>query len=411
MFAETPNYKMMKKQFFWGIFFAALILTSCKTNREESISDVIERGLLRSTEQALLMSKALEGQEGRLPKSIKPDGTLETSDYAWWCSGFFPGELWYLYENNPTDELKNYAKLYTARVEPAKNLTNTHDLGFMLYCSFGNGYRLTKNPGYRDVLITGVHSLATRYNPTVGAIRSWDFNKNVWQFPVIIDNMMNLEFFIWASRATGDPSFKEMALSHADKTLQNHFRPDNSCYHVVSYDTITAKPHIKQTHQGFSDNSSWARGQAWALYGYTMMFRKTGELIYLEQARCIAQFIMNHPNLPEDKVPYWDFDDPGIPNVPRDASAAAIIASALVELSQMDSGDFGKECLAFAEQQIRSLTSPQYLAEPGTNQYFVLKHSTGNLPGKSEVDVPLSYADYYYVEALMRLKKIQVNNK
>jgi len=400
----------MKKQFILGLFIPALLFASCNTEKKEPMSKVIERGLARSTEQALLMSKELEDKEGRLPKTIKPDGTLETSDYAWWCSGFFPGELWYLYESNPTDELKKYAELYTNRVEPAKTLTDTHDLGFMLYCSFGNGYRITGNPTYKEVMVTGANSLATRYNPAIGVIRSWDFNKDVWQFPVIIDNMMNLEFFTWASRATGNPEYKEMALSHADKTIQHHFRPDNSCYHVVSYDTITGVPHIRQTHQGLADESSWARGQAWALYGYTMMFRETAEPIYLEQARCIAQFIMNHPNLPEDKVPYWDFDDPKIPDVPRDASAAAIMASAFIELSQMDNSQFGKDCLTLAEQQLRSLTSPEYLAEKGSNQFFVLKHSTGHLPGNSEVDVPLSYADYYYVEALLRMKKV-IGNK
>lgn len=396
----------MKKQFVLGLFIPALLLSSCNTEKQESISAVVERGLIRSTEQALLMANELESQEGKLPKTINKEGALETSDYGWWCSGFFPGELWYLYENNPTDELKKYAELYTDRVEPAKNLTNTHDLGFMLYCSFGNGYRITNNPAYKDIMITGANSLATRYNPTIGAIRSWDFNKAVWQFPVIIDNMMNLEFFTWASRATGDTKFKEMALSHADKTIQHHFRKDNSSYHVVSYDTLTGVPHIKQTHQGLADESAWARGQAWALYGYTTMYRETAEPIYLEQARCIAQFIMNHPNLPEDKIPYWDFDDPNIPNVPRDASAAAIIASALIELSQMDNGQFGKDCFALAEQQLRSLTSPEYLAEKGTNQFFALMHSTGSLPGNSEVDVPLSYADYYYVEALLRMKRV-----
>ncbi len=407
MFARTPNkLQKMKKQLLWGLLIPALLLPSCNTNKQENISDVIERGLTRSTEQALLMAKELENQDGKLPKSINKEGTLETSTYKWWCSGFFPGELWYLYENNQTEELKKYAELYTSRVEPAKVLTNTHDLGFMLYCSFGNGYRITNNPAYKEVLITGANSLSTRFNPTIGVIKSWDFNNNVWQYPVIIDNMMNLELFTWASRATGDSKYKEMALSHADKTIQNHFREDYSSFHVVSYDTITGVPHIKQTHQGFADESAWSRGQAWALYGYTMMYRETAEPTYLEQARGIAKLIMNHPNLPEDKIPYWDFNDPKIPDVPRDASAAAIIASALIELSQMDNSQFGKDCLTLAEQQLRSLSSPEYLAETGTNQYFVLKHSTGNLPQNSEVDVPLSYADYYYVEALLRLKKI-----
>ncbi|MDH6305978.1 unsaturated chondroitin disaccharide hydrolase [Parabacteroides sp. PF5-5] len=388
------------------LLFSAICILFAGCNNQEPLSSVIERGLNRSTEQALLMAKELENQEGKFPKTIGKDGNLETSDYGWWCSGFFPGELWYLYEYTQNPELKKYAQLYTDRVEPAKNLTNTHDLGFMLFCSFGNGYRITQNPHYKEVMITGAHSLATRYNPTVCAIRSWDFNKDKWQYPVIIDNMMNLEFFSWIAKETGDKQFSEMADSHAMKTKEHHFRPDFSSYHVVSYDTISGEPHIKQTHQGFADESAWARGQAWALYGYTVMARETGNIKYLELARHIADFIMNHPNLPEDKIPYWDFDDPKIPNVPRDASAAAIMASALIELSQLDTTPLGKEWLALAEQQIRSLSTPEYLAEAGSNRYFSIMHCTGHLPGNSEVDVPLSYADYYYVEALLRLKKL-----
>ena len=394
----------MNKHFYLSIISLGLLLSGC--NSTESLESVIERGLNRSTEQGLLMAKVLESQEGRLPKTIAKDGTLETSDFKWWCCGFFPGQLWYLYENNPTPELKKYAELYTDRVEPAKLRTNTHDIGFMLYCSFGNGYRLTQNPHYKEVMITGAHSLATRYNPIICSIRSWDHNRDKWQFPVIIDNMMNLELFTWMGKDVGDSQFTEMANSHAMTTLANHYRPDYSCYHVVSFDTITGKPEKKQTHQGLSDESAWARGQAWGLYGYTLMARETGDNAYLEQARHIAAFMMNHPRMPEDKIPYWDFDDPKIPDVPRDASAAAIMASALIDLSQLDKTDMGKQYLAYAEQQIRSLTSPVYLAETGTNHNFVLMHSTGHLPNNSEVDVPLSYADYYYVEALMRLKKL-----
>ncbi|MDL2281909.1 glycoside hydrolase family 88 protein [Parabacteroides sp. OttesenSCG-928-G06] len=383
-----------------------LCLMACQTEKQEPLANVIERGLTRSAEQALLMAKELENQEGLLPKTLKKDGTLATSDYNWWCCGFFPGELWYLYENNPSPELKKYAEMFTDRVEPVKNKRNTHDLGFMINCSFGNGYRLTKNPHYLEVMETGAHSLASRYSSTVCAIRSWDFNRNKWQFPVIIDNMMNLEFLTNVARLTGDTQFEEIANSHAKTTMAHHFRPDYSSYHVVSYDTITGLPHIKQTHQGYSDESAWARGQAWAIYGYAMMARETGNTEYLEQAKNVAKFIMNHPRLPEDKVPYWDFDSPEIPETVRDASAAAIIASGLIELSQLDSSDFGGQCLELAEQMIRSLTSPEYLAETGTNGNFVLKHSTGSYPSSSEVDVPLSYADYYYVEALMRLKKL-----
>lgn len=388
------------------MFAALLWLASCSNvPQEEPLTDVIERGLTVSTEQALRMAKELEPQDGRLPKSIK-DGKLETSDCYWWCSGFFPGELWYLYENNPTPELERYAKLFTERLEEVQYVTNNHDVGFMLYCSYGNGYRLTKDPAYEKVLITGAHSLSTRFRPMVGAIRSWDFNKDKWQYPVIIDNMMNLELLTWAAKETGDTHFRDIAIVHADKTIANHFRPDYSTFHVVSYDTITGVPHAKVTHQGYADSSAWARGQSWALYGYTMMARETGKTEYLDQARQIARFLMNHPHMPADKVPYWDYDAPDIPDAPRDASSAAIMASALIELSQLAPSEEAAGYLDFAEQQLRSLSSPAYLAEVGTNCNFILKHSTGSLPENSEVDVPLSYADYYYVEALMRLKKV-----
>ena len=373
--------------------------------QEEPLSGVIERGLNVSRQQTLLLAKEMEAKENRLPKTYE-NGVLQTANYKSWISGFFPGVLWYLYEDTPTEELKKYAELYTLRVLPAKDMTSTHDLGFMLYCSFGNGYRLTGNKSYMDVMKVGAESLASRYNDKVGAIKSWNSNKK-WQFPGIIDNMMNLEFLSFMALNTGNNRFKEIADKHAKTTLSNHFRSDNSCYHVVSYDTITGIPHAKQTHQGYADNSSWARGHAWALYGYTMMYRETNNKVYLEQARKVALFIKNHPNLPEDKVPYWDFDAPDIPKAYRDASAAAIMASAFLELSSLDKSEDRIEWLKLGEQQIRSLSSPLYLAEPNTNGGFILKHSVGNFNKKSEVDVPLTYADYYYVEALLRLKRMQ----
>lgn len=396
----------MNERFCLMMLATTLVLSSCSNvPQEEPLAKVIEHGLEVSTGQALLMAKELKDQEGRLPKSVK-EGKLETSDCYWWCSGFFPGELWYLYENNPTPELKEYAELFTDRLEDVQYVTDNHDVGFMLYCSYGNGFRLTHNPEYRKVLLTGAASLCTRFNPMIKAIRSWDFtNGGKWQYPVIIDNMMNLELLTWASKASGDSRFHDIAVTHANTTAENHFRDDYSSYHVVSYDTITGVPHIKMTHQGYADESAWARGQAWALYGYTMMARETGNPDYLAQARHIAFFLMTHPNMPADKVPYWDYNAPDIPNTPRDASAAAIMASALIELSQIDKSGEAEKYLDFAKQQVRSLSSPEYLAEKGTNCYFILKHSTGHLPGNSEVDVPLSYADYYYVEALMRLKK------
>lgn len=401
----NTKYLRMKKNLL-NCFLLALALCSCSTNQEsESMKSVVERGLQRSAEQSLLMASSLENVEGKLPKSIK-DGKLETSGYQWWCSGFFPGVLWYLYEYNPTAEMKKYAEMYTQRVEKAQFVTDNHDVGFMINCSYGNGYRLTGNKVYENTMIQAAKSLSTRYKPNVGLIRSWDFNKKIWQYPVIIDNMMNLELLMKVGKMVNDSTYINIALSHADNTMKNHFRPDYSCYHVVSYDTITGQPHIKQTHQGYADDSSWARGQAWAIYGYTMMYKESGKKDYLIQANNIAKYLMGHPKMPADKVPYWDFDCPDIPNTPRDASAAAIMASALIDLSQLNHDDFGNKCLAYAEDQIRSLTSPEYLAEKGTNCNFILKHSTGHKPGNSEVDVPLSYADYYYVEALMRLKNL-----
>lgn len=370
------------------------------------MSEVISLGLDRAKEQSILMAEALKDKPGRLPKSTDKEGKLSTSDSRWWCSGFFPGVLWYVYEGTNDPELKEWARMYTARIEREKYTTNNHDVGFMLYCSFGNGLRLGGYDAYKEVLLTGTESLSTRYKDNVGAIRSWDWNQKVWQYPVIIDNMMNLELMMWAAKESGNKRFAEMAKSHADKTMKNHFRNDYSCYHVVSYDTITGKPHKKQTWQGYADESAWARGQAWALYGYTMMYRETGEKRYLNHAKKVAEYIMNHPNLPEDKIPYWDFNAPQIPNEERDASAGALIASALIELSQYTKGDFSKKCLDVAETQVRALTSDAYLAEEGTNANFILKHSVGAKPLKSEVDVPLTYADYYYVEALIRYKKL-----
>ena len=266
----------------WGLF-----LVSCETR--EPMAEVIARGLEVSKRQAVFLAKEVENQKGRLPRTYE-GGELKTSDYRAWISGFFPGVLWYLYENTPTDELKRYAELYTERVESAKDMTTTHDLGFMLYCSFGNGYRLAKNPHYLEVMTVGAESLATRYDERVKAIKSWNSNEK-WQFPVIIDNMMNLEFLFFLAKTTGEKRLMNMADSHAQTTLRHHFRDDYSCYHVVSYDTLSGQPHFKGTHQGYADNSAWARGQAWALYGYTMMYRETGKTEYLEQARKVASYI------------------------------------------------------------------------------------------------------------------------
>jgi unsaturated chondroitin disaccharide hydrolase len=339
----------------------------------------------------------------RFPQSVKKDGVLDTRTSDWWCSGFFGGSLWYLYEYTKDDKWKEAADKWTMAVEKEKYNKTTHDLGFMLYCPFGNGYRLTKNEKYKDIMLVGAESLATRFNPKIGLIKSWEEFKG-FDYPVIIDNMMNLEFLLWAAKASGNNKFYELSITHAENTLKNHFRKDYSSYHVVCYDT-TGKVLARKTNQGAADESAWARGQAWAVYGYTMMYRETENKKYLKQAINIAKFIANHPNLPSDKIPYWDFNAPNIPNEERDASAAAITASALLELYTYTND---KAHFRLAEDMLRSLSSKAYTANLGENNNFLLKHSVGSKPYKSEVDTPIIYADYYYLEALLRYSRIKL---
>lgn len=275
----------------------------------------------------------------------------------------------------------------------------------MLYCSYGNGFRLTNSPKYKDILVQGAKSLCKRYNKNVGCIQSWD----PWggmTFPVIIDNMMNLEYLFWATKATGDSSFYKIAVSHADKTLMNHFRTDYSSYHVVDYDSISGKVLKKRTVQGASVESAWARGQSWGLYGFTIMYRETKNIKYLNQAMKIADYIIGR--LPADYIPFWDFDVPQDGSEPKDASAAAIASSALLELSKYVDKATSNRYYQVAEKILTNLSSPLYFTKPGEYDGFIIKHCVGHKPAKSEIDVPLIYADYYYIEALLRYQ--QINN-
>lgn len=339
------------------------------------------------------------GREKAVPRTIHDDGTLSVVPGGDWTSGFFPGTLWYMYELTGDPAWMEKAEHYTAKLEQEMYNRSNHDVGFRMYCSYGNALRLAGDSAYIPILVQSAKTLISRYYETTGCIRSWDFNQENWQCPVIIDNMMNLELLFWASRQTGDPIYHDIALEHALTTLQNHFRPDHSSVHVVDYDTITGEVRQKNTHQGHADGSSWARGQAWGLYGYTMTYRFTRDQRFLEQAENIARFLLNHPRLPEDGVPYWDFDAPGIPEEPRDASAGAIMVSALYELSSFsEDGDLFR---ASADLILESLGT-NYVSPEGENFGFILDHSVGSKPAGSEVDVPLIYADYYFLEALVR---------
>jgi unsaturated chondroitin disaccharide hydrolase len=336
------------------------------------------------------------------PRTLE-NGNLKLVASKDWTSGFFPGELWYLYELTKNNFWKQEAIKYTALIEKEKFNGGTHDMGFKVYCSFGNAYRLTQNQKDKEVIIQSAKTLITRFNPKVGAIRSWDHNSDKWDFPVIIDNMLNLELLFEATKLTGDSIYYQIAVKHANTTLKNHFRPDFSTWHVIGYNPLTGVVEKKNTHQGYNDDSAWARGQAWAIYGYTMCYRYTKNPIYLKQAQNIAGFILNHKNLPSDLIPYWDFNAPEIPKEPRDASAASVIASALLELSTYTKSE---NYLNKAIQIINTLAS-KYNFKMGDGKGFILDHSTGSKPFKSEVDVPLSYADYYYLEALTRANRLK----
>lgn len=341
------------------------------------------------------------------PRSIDKDGNLVLVGPKDWCSGFFAGTLWQMYQYSHMQFWRENAVSNTWLIESAKWYKGTHDLGFMIGDSFGKAYQLTGEQSYRDVMLQAARTLCTRYSPKVGCIRSWDHNADRWTFPVIIDNMMNLEILFEAYKLTGDKSFYDIAVSHANVTIKNHFRDDYSSYHVVDYDPVTGTVRSRVTHQGYSDDSFWSRGQGWALYGYTMCYRYTHDLRYLEQAKNIAKFLFSLKNMPEDGIFFWDMKDPSIPDVPRDASAAALVASAFYELQAYVGAELGKQYIAYADKIVNSLID-HYQAPVGSNQGFLLLHSTGNKPANSEIDVPINYADYFYMEALRR-KSMLVN--
>jgi rhamnogalacturonyl hydrolase YesR len=371
-------------------------------NKSGKMAQLIDEQFKFADQQYKVLAKNVP--DDVMPKTYyEKTDKVETSDTKWWCSGFFPGTLLYIYEYTKDAEILKEAKARLAILEKEKHYTGNHDLGFMMYCSFGNAYRIFKDPSYKTTIDTAAESLSTRYHPEAKVIQSWNSSKKM-AGPVIIDNMMNLELLSWVSDHGGDKKYKEIAITHANSTIKNHFRPDFSSYHVVDYDMKTGKVLQKITAQGAADSSAWSRGQAWGLYGYTMMYRFTKDKQYLKQAKNIAKFMLNDPNMPSDMIPYWDYDAPGIPNTYRDASAGAVMASALLELAQYADKAERKQYLSAAETALKTLASDTYRAKLGENGGFLLKHSVGSIPHNSEIDVPLTYADYYFLEALHRYK-------
>lgn len=368
----------------------------------------VDQALDHAVRQYLFMRDELNGAD-KFPKTYdKHMQRLITSTSEWWCSGFYPGTLFYLYEESGNIDIYAEGTRMLKLLEPEQFNVNTHDVGFMMYCSYGNANRIVPQPSYKDIIVNSARSLITRFSPVVGCIKS--HNRKPDDYVVIIDNMMNLELLFWATQATGDSTFYDIAVKHADTTLKNHFRADNSLYHGLNYNPSTGEIKHYQGGQGFSEKSAWARGQAWGLYGYTLMYRFTKDQKYLDQAIKIAEFTLNHSNMPKDLIPYWDYNAPDIPDALRDASAAAINCSGLLELSEYVPQAQSKRYFNAAEKMLQTLSSPKYTAEIGTNGGFILKHSVGNIPSGTEVDMPLSYADYYYVEALCRYKSLN-NNK
>lgn len=393
---------LKKILFFEAICLLLLVSISCK--EEAIVKFDVDLMLENSASQYTYMKSKLNGQNVFPKTYMSSVDSLITSPSDWWCSGFYPGTLFYLYEQTGNKDLYAEGTRMLGLLEKEQFNIDTHDIGFMINCSYGNANRITPNKDYKDIIVNSAKSLITRFNPVVGCIKSHNGGEN--DFVVIIDNMMNLELLFNATELTGDSTYYNIAVTHANTTMKNHFRADNSLYHALNYDPKTGKVKSYLAGQGYSEQSAWSRGQAWGLYGYTMVYRFTRQQKYLDQAIKIAKFQFDDSKIPENMIPYWDFNAPDIPTALRDASAAAINCSALLELSQYVSNDLSKKYVESAEKILSTLSTSYYTAPVGTNGGFILKHSVGNMPAKTEIDVPLSYADYYYVEALTRYKSL-----
>lgn len=397
------NYKI-RHTFYWSIGLVIFMMaTSAVAQPVNSLKQPqwVAHAFEVVEQQAGGMLKTVK-KEGLTPRSIER-GLRPSED---WTSGFYPGILWYLYDYTGKEKWRKEAAEVTAYLEKEQYSQRDHDIGFRIYCSYGNGYLLTGETSYKQAVVNAAKALSTRYNAKTKTIMSWNPDPaRDWKYPVIIDNMMNLELLFEATRFSGDQSFTDIAINHGLTTMKFHYRPDFSCPHVVDYDPATGAFRRMDYNNGFCDpkTAAWSRGQSWGLYGYTLMYRETQDNQYLAFAENIAAFILNHPNLPDDMVPYWDYHAPKIPTM-RDASAAAIMASAFLELSTY--AENGDRYFKAGEKILKSLSSEKYLAQPGMNGHFVIQHATGNYLRGSEVDGTLIYADYYYVEALLRYLRL-----
>ena len=388
---------------------SALVLCSAEAARIDELKAKLPEIFAKSAAHY----KALDAAATPLMK--KADGTvmvpqgfkrstreLDMRNIQWWTSGHYPGSLWYLYEATGDEFFKERATVWTENLTPISKFTGNHDIGFMMFCSFGNARRILKTDRYDHLLVEAAGTLCLRFEPKLGVIRSWgkvDERKN---FLVIPDNMMNLELLEWAAKAkNGEKRFADVARSHATVTMKNHFRADGGTYHVLNYSQKDGRIQEIRRGQGASCFTAWSRGQSWAIYGYTMMYRETKDKAYLEFAQKVTDYAINHPNMPEDGIPYWDY---GAPGEERDSSAGSIMASGLLELANYVDAEKGVMYRNFAVKQLLSLASPAYFSEGDEIGHFLLKHGVGAKPLGSEIDTPLNYGDYYFLEALMRVK-------
>jgi rhamnogalacturonyl hydrolase YesR len=393
---------MNKVSYFSLILGFALLATACKSGINSQIKTSASAEHLLENRYKMLLDYPVDSLS--MPRSMTIKSNLiKKVPSRDWTSGFFAGNLWQLYRLTGNPDYKKQAQKWTPFSKKESVNRGSHDVGFKVFCAFGEGLKVEKNADYEKTIIKGAETLCTRFDEKVGAIRSWDFNKEIWDYPVIIDNMMNLELLFEASKLSGNKKYHDIAVKHANTTLKNQFRKDNSCYHVIDYDPNTGAVRKKTTLQGYNDDSVWARGQGWAVYGFTMSYRYTKDKAYLDQAEATAKFFMTNKNLPEDGIPYWDFKDPAIPNAARDVSAVTIMASALYELYGYTKN---KSYTAFADKIIRTLHSEKYILNKEINSPFILDHSTGNWPKHDEIDEPIVYADYYFLEALLRKKDL-----
>lgn len=387
------------------LMLTIVLIVSCSPTKKEapvfSAQEMLDESVIKTKETL----KGLSVKDSFLRNIPENQTTWESVGVNDWCSGFWPGVLWYAYEASNDASLKKEAAAFTAPIKTiAYNSARNHDIGFMVYCSFGNGYRITGNPEYKEVLLSAADTLATLYNDKVGSILSWPEKREEYAHNTIIDNMMNLELLFWAAKNGGDQRLYDIATSHAEVTMNNLVREDNSLYHLGSFNEETGEFLKGYTHQGYADESMWARGQTWGIYGFAMAYRETGRKDFLETSIKLADHFLER--LPEDGIPFWDFDDPKIPNAPKDASAAAIAACGMFEIANLvEDVTLKNKFNTAATKFVEILSSDAYYS--GDKNQALLLHSTGHLPNNSEIDMPIIYADYYYMEALMRLKKLE----